>query len=82
MRGAAVNLEPEQRATQDTGVDSEQWMTEQEPAFLEILRRQGFRVLARIAEHENVDVDLATLFEFGLDRFLDGLVGVLPPEKM
>ena len=82
VRGTAVNLEPEQRAEQDTGVNSEQWMTERESAFLEILRGQGFPVLARIAEDENVDIDLTTLFEFGLERFLNGLSGVLPPERM
>jgi hypothetical protein len=46
VRGTAVNLEPERRAQQDTGVDSEAWMTEQESAFLEIMRGQRFPVLA------------------------------------
>jgi AcrR family transcriptional regulator len=81
VRGTAVNLEPEAKAQQDTGMNYVEWMTEQEPRFLEILRGQGFPVLARLAEGVGVDIDLNTLFEFGLDRFLDGLAGVLPPES-
>jgi hypothetical protein len=81
VRGTAVNLEPEAQARQDTGVDNEQWMSEQESAFFEILRAQGFPVLSRIAQ-ENVDLDLTRLFEFGLARFLDGLAGVLPADRM
>jgi AcrR family transcriptional regulator len=81
VRGTAVNLEPERRAEQDTGVDSEAWMSEQESAFQEILRGQRFPVLARIAE-QGIDLDLTSLFEFGLERFLNGLSGVLPPERM
>lgn len=81
VRGTAINLEPEAQAQQDTGLDNEDWMTETEPAFFEIVRAQGFPVLSRIAE-EGVDYDLNTLFEFGLARFLDGLAGVLPVEAM
>ncbi|HEX4220921.1 MAG TPA: TetR/AcrR family transcriptional regulator C-terminal domain-containing protein, partial [Pseudonocardiaceae bacterium] len=80
VRGTAVNLEPEAKAEQDTGMNYVEWMIEQEPRFLEILREQGFPVLARLAVGEGIDIDLEKLFEFGLDRFLDGLAGVLPPE--
>jgi DNA-binding transcriptional regulator YhcF (GntR family) len=81
VRGTAVNLEPEEQAQQDTGMNSDQWMSANEPAFYEVLRAQGFPVLSRIAR-ENVDVELPKLFEFSLARFLDGLAGILPGDRM
>jgi hypothetical protein len=81
VRGTAVNLEPEEQAQQDTGMNYEQWMAENETSFHEVLRAQGFPVLSRIAQ-QDFDVELPKLFEFNLARFLDGLAGVLPPDRM
>lgn len=81
VRGTAVNLEPEEQARQDTGMNNEEWMSEHEPAFYEVLRARGFPVLSRIAQ-QNFDVELPKLFEFSLARFLNGLVGILPADRM
>lgn len=72
VRGTAVNLEPEAEAAQDTGLDNEQWMDSQEAAMAALLKTGPVPHLARVMG-ESVELDLDTLFEFGLRRLLDGL---------
>jgi AcrR family transcriptional regulator len=72
VRGTAVNLEPEAEAAQDTGLDNEQWMDSQEAAMAELLKTGPFPHLSHVIG-ESVELDLDTLFEFGLRRLLDGL---------
>jgi DNA-binding transcriptional regulator YhcF (GntR family) len=72
VRGTAVNLEPETEAALDTGLDNEQWMESQEAALEELLKAGSFPQLARVTG-ESIELDLDTLFEFGLRRLLDGL---------
>nr|MDT0516014.1 TetR/AcrR family transcriptional regulator C-terminal domain-containing protein [Streptomyces sp. DSM 41633] len=71
-RGIAVNLETEREAEADSGLDSEEWMDTQEPALLAVLRTGRFPALSRLAT-AGYDFDLDALFEFGLQRLLDGL---------
>lgn len=75
-RGTAVNLEAEREAEAHSGLDSEEWMDTQEPAFLAILGSGRFPELARLAA-AGYDFDLDALFEFGLQRLLDGLAPLL-----
>ncbi|MGW3264377.1 TetR/AcrR family transcriptional regulator C-terminal domain-containing protein [Streptomyces sp. NPDC001056] len=75
-RGIAVNLESEREAEAYSGLDSEQWMDTQEPEFLEILATGRFPALTRLAT-AGYDLDLDALFEFGLQRLLDGLAALL-----
>jgi len=72
VRGTAVNLEPEAEAALDTGLDNEQWMESQEAAMAELLKSGSFPHLALVTG-ESIELDLDTLFEFGLRRLLDGL---------
>nr|WSX47890.1 TetR/AcrR family transcriptional regulator C-terminal domain-containing protein [Streptomyces sp. NBC_00974] len=71
-RGIAVNLETEREAEASSGLDSEEWMDTQEPALLAILDTGRFPALSRLAT-AGYDLDLDALFEFGLQRLLDGL---------
>ncbi|MEV7086754.1 TetR/AcrR family transcriptional regulator C-terminal domain-containing protein [Streptomyces sp. NPDC093085] len=71
-RGIAFNLETEREAEAESGLDSEEWMDHQEPALLEILGTGRFPALSRLAA-TGYDFDLDALFEFGLQRLLDGL---------
>ncbi|MGW6690814.1 TetR/AcrR family transcriptional regulator C-terminal domain-containing protein [Streptomyces sp. NPDC054961] len=71
-RGIAFNLETEREAEASSGLDNEEWMDTQEPALLAILDTGRFPALSRLAT-AGYDLDLDALFEFGLQRLLDGL---------
>ncbi|QNT91163.1 GntR family transcriptional regulator [Streptomyces griseofuscus] len=75
-RGIAVNLESEREAEAYSGLDSEQWMDTREPELLDILANGRFPVLSRLAT-AGYDLDLDALFEFGLQRLLDGVAALL-----
>ncbi|MBB1252384.1 TetR/AcrR family transcriptional regulator C-terminal domain-containing protein [Streptomyces sp. OF3] len=75
-RGIAVNLEAEREAEAHSGLDGEEWMEDQEPALLELLRGGRFPALSRLTA-EGYDFDLDAIFEFGLQRLLDGLAPLL-----
>ncbi|WP_399881713.1 TetR/AcrR family transcriptional regulator C-terminal domain-containing protein [Streptomyces sp. BBFR51] len=75
-RGVAVHLESEREAEAHSGLDSEEWMDTQEPALLAILATGRFPALSHLAA-AGYDFDLDALFEFGLQRLLDGLAALL-----
>ncbi|MEU8438563.1 TetR/AcrR family transcriptional regulator C-terminal domain-containing protein, partial [Streptomyces sp. NPDC029216] len=75
-RGIAVNLEAEREAEAHSGLDSEEWMDTQEPALLALLNTGRYPALARLAA-TGYDFDLDALFEFGLQRLLDGLATLM-----
>ncbi|AZQ69989.1 GntR family transcriptional regulator [Streptomyces luteoverticillatus] len=72
VRGTAVNVEMEAEAEALSGLDSEEWMTSQEPALLAALTGDRFPRMRHLAT-TGYDFDLDDLFEFGLQRLLDGL---------
>ncbi|MFJ9432440.1 TetR/AcrR family transcriptional regulator C-terminal domain-containing protein [Streptomyces sp. NPDC101490] len=75
-RGIAVSLEAEREAEAHSGLDSEEWMDVQGPALLAILATGRFPALSRLAT-AGYDLDLDALFEFGLQRLLDGLAPLI-----
>jgi DNA-binding transcriptional regulator YhcF (GntR family) len=72
VRGLASALEPEVEAERESGLTADEWMTTQEPAFVQIMHSDAFPHFTALAEEE-FDLDLDRLFEFGLARLLDGL---------
>ncbi|WP_063059562.1 GntR family transcriptional regulator [Nocardia sienata] len=70
VRGTAMNIESEARAELDTGMTSKQWGA----ARLAVDRA----LITQITE-PNTEVDLESLFAFGLERLLDGLTIVMTP---
>lgn len=72
VRGTAVNLELEAEAEAATGMDNEQWMDTQEAEMRRIMAGGEFPMFERLATTE-YDFDLENLFEFGLQRLLDGM---------
>ena len=76
VRGTAVNVELEAEAEAATGLDNDEYMDAQEPVLLEILSSGRFPTLARLAA-DGYDFDLDELFEFGLQRLLDGIAVLL-----
>jgi DNA-binding transcriptional regulator YhcF (GntR family) len=73
VRGLATSLEEEAEAERDTGMTSDEWMDTQEAALEAIAGSGSFATFLRIAKESDFDLDLDTLFEFGLMRMLDGL---------
>ncbi|MFD6532807.1 TetR/AcrR family transcriptional regulator C-terminal domain-containing protein [Streptomyces sp. NPDC060184] len=71
VRGTAVNIEPEAVAEEFTGLTSDEWMDTQESQLREAFSTGAFPTLERIAA-AGYDFDLDMLFEFGLQRLLDG----------
>jgi hypothetical protein len=76
VRGTAINVENEAEAEALSGLDSEEWMDTQEPALRAILATGRFPLFERLVMDE-YDFDLDDLFEFGLQRMLDGVAALL-----
>jgi AcrR family transcriptional regulator len=72
VRGTAVNLEAEAEAEAATGLNSEEWLDTQEPQLRSILSPGEFPMFERLISEE-YDFSLDRVFEFGLQRLLDGL---------
>jgi AcrR family transcriptional regulator len=77
--GIATNLESETEAQQTAGISSQQWMRNQEASFDEVMRSGRFPLLRELGDIPDFDLELDTLFEFGLERVLDGLAVFLEP---
>lgn len=73
VRGLATALEPEAEAERDTGLTTDEWMDGQEAAMVAFAGSGRFANFLRGAMASEVDLDLDSLFEFGLVRLLDGL---------
>ncbi|MFI7054488.1 GntR family transcriptional regulator [Streptosporangium canum] len=73
VRGTAVNIESEVGAELDTGMTSRQWSAAR-------LSVDG-PLIAQVAE-PGTELDLESLFAFGLERLLDGLTMVITPRQV
>ncbi len=73
VRGTAMNIESEASAELDTGMTSKQWSTARLPV-------EG-PLIAQITE-PGTELDLESLFAFGLERLLDGLTTVVTPRPI
>jgi DNA-binding transcriptional regulator YhcF (GntR family) len=73
VRGTAVSLEREAEAEQDTGLTDDEWLHAQHQTLAAALRAGSFPILAGVSARDDVELNLDTLFEFGLARLLDGL---------
>ncbi|WP_433543763.1 TetR/AcrR family transcriptional regulator C-terminal domain-containing protein (plasmid) [Streptomyces sp. CA-294286] len=74
IQGLAAATEVENRARQDTGMTSEEWMASHEPHAEAVQSAGGYPTLGRLFEEEGDFVlDLDALFAFGLERILDGV---------
>ncbi|WP_235502534.1 MULTISPECIES: TetR/AcrR family transcriptional regulator C-terminal domain-containing protein [unclassified Kitasatospora] len=76
IRGTAVAIEAETEAEAATGLDAAEWLDSQEPALLTALADGRFPAFERLIAAE-YEFDLDSLFEFGLQRLLDGLAVLL-----
>jgi AcrR family transcriptional regulator len=81
VRGLATSLETEAEAERDTGMTSDEWIETQEAAFTAVAASGAFEMFARLLRETDVDMDVDTLFEFGLARLLDGFAVLLRSVK-
>ncbi|MGH7912865.1 MAG: TetR/AcrR family transcriptional regulator, partial [Candidatus Dormibacteraceae bacterium] len=72
VRGMGTNLDAEAQQQALTGMDNEAWLATQEPAMREALASGDYPTFRRFTSRE-YDFDLDRIFEFGLQRLLDGL---------
>jgi AcrR family transcriptional regulator len=76
VRGTAVNLELEADAEAASGLNSEEWLDTQGSALWSIVAAGHFPVFDRVTATDYA-FNLPNLFEFGLQRLLDGLAAVI-----
>ncbi|MBL7258649.1 TetR/AcrR family transcriptional regulator C-terminal domain-containing protein [Paractinoplanes lichenicola] len=81
VRGTAVNLEEEAQAEQESGIDERQWMQAQQQRMAAVLATGRFPQMARFITAEDRSFDLDSLFDFGLQRLLDGLETTLKTQR-
>lgn len=76
VRGVAASIEPAEVARQDTGTSDEDWMERATPAMR---AATDGRLYPHLVEAMSVGIDLTldSLFEFGLERLLDGIAVLL-----
>lgn len=76
IRGTALNIESEAEAEERSGLNNEEWLNTQEPALQDILATGRFPILHRLVTTD-YGFNLDDLFEFGLQRLLDGLAALM-----
>ncbi|WP_405662838.1 TetR/AcrR family transcriptional regulator C-terminal domain-containing protein [Streptomyces sp. NBC_01166] len=76
-QGVAMAVELESQARQDSGMTADEWMAATEPRMDAIQTPTAYPVLSTLFDKDGFDLDLDTLFEFGLARVLDGVEGLV-----
>jgi DNA-binding transcriptional regulator YhcF (GntR family) len=77
VRGSATNVEMELESEQETGLTDDQWLESQGAHFARVLASGRYPQLARVIATPDVDLDVDTLFDFGLQRLLDGYAALI-----
>ena len=73
VRGIALSLEPEVQARTETGITEDEWIRARGGELAALFASGDFPTMARVLAQPGLDLDLDSLFEFGLRRQLDGL---------
>jgi hypothetical protein len=73
VRGLATSLESETEAEFDSGMSSDEWMQTQSQTLRALGGSGAFGTFMNLVERSDLELDLDSLFEFGLARLLDGL---------
>jgi AcrR family transcriptional regulator len=76
VRGMAMNLELEAEAEATSGLTGDEWMAGQEQALESLVADGRHPNFARVLRDMEFDLDLDQLFEFGLQRLLDGMAAM------
>ncbi|TQS40906.1 TetR/AcrR family transcriptional regulator C-terminal domain-containing protein [Cryptosporangium phraense] len=73
VRSVALVYDEELRNQQDTGMDADEWMKGQDPYYLEVMATGRFPMMTALQALPDVDFSTESMFEWGLQRYLDGL---------
>lgn len=76
VRGTALGLDLETEDEAETGLDSRQWMAAHEPEIQAVVSQGRYPTFERL-DALAYDLDFDTLFEFTLQRFLDGVAAMI-----
>lgn len=76
-QGVAMAVELESQARQDTGMTADEWMAANETRVDSIQLTGEYPVLTTIFGDGEFDLELGALFEFGLERMLDGIESLI-----
>lgn len=79
VRGTAVNLADEAQAEQETGMTDTDWLDTQQERLAAVLATGNLPLMGRFVAGDDRDFGLDQMFEFGLQRLLDGLERLLSP---
>jgi AcrR family transcriptional regulator len=77
VRSCGVSLQSEVLARDETGMTNEEWLDANEDQLAAAVATRAFPSLAYVVE-QGYDYDLDRLFEFGLQRILDGIEAMVP----
>lgn len=77
VRGIATNLEPGAQAVQDTGLSDDEWVDRHRDDFRRMFSTGGLATMAALTGEGAIDLDLETVFHFGLRRLLDGYAALI-----
>ncbi|KZB85277.1 TetR/AcrR family transcriptional regulator C-terminal domain-containing protein [Amycolatopsis regifaucium] len=77
VRGTALNFEAEAESESGTARTADDWLAEHEPILWDLVSGGRFPNFTSVVMRAPFDFDLDTLFEFGLQRLLDGFAVLL-----
>jgi hypothetical protein len=72
VQGTALKLVSEVDAQHESGLSSDEWMQASHGALERALASGAFPALSRLLVQGEIELDLDSLFDFGLRRLLDG----------
>ena len=75
VKGMAIDIASEVEQQQDTGLTADQYMTMRSTDIEAMVSPVDLPMLASLVRSDDFDLDLDALFEFGLQRLLDGIEG-------
>ncbi|MFC8830848.1 TetR/AcrR family transcriptional regulator C-terminal domain-containing protein [Streptomyces sp. NPDC057137] len=76
-QGLAMAVELESQARQDTGMTAEEWMAAGETRPDSVRFTNDYPVMSTLFGDGEFDLELGTLFDFGLERMLDGVESLI-----
>ncbi|MFC9703990.1 TetR/AcrR family transcriptional regulator C-terminal domain-containing protein [Streptomyces sp. NPDC056943] len=77
VQGLSMADDLEEQARQDTGISDGEWMEQNEPRFDAIQAGGSYPELNSVTSGGGFGLDLDALFEFGLQRTLDGIASMI-----
>lgn len=84
VKGLAIDIATEAEQQQDTGLTADEYMTTRSTDIAAMISPTDLPLLATLVRSDDFDLDLDALFDFGLQRLLDGIenwIDRMPPPQ-